>query len=315
MTTLSKFIFFQFLILLPFIAGYKLRDRFSKPEIISRSLIKFNLIFIDPVIVFWTVWGLAIDMEMIFLPLSGLFLVILGLGLGCLFLPIMKLEMKSNVTFLISSSLANHGFTLGGFLCYILLGEQGLGLSFIFISYFMIYLFLFIFPFANLSTQREMALARNIRALIFTLKNMPLYAIFLVLLLHLVGIERPAMAFPVDIFLIISIALYYLSLGMSFSFHYVKDIKRENLILSLIKFMLVPLVALLILMQIDLARPIRAVIAIQSFMPVAIYSVVTSILFELDSRLASGLFVINTLIFLTVVLPVMFILRGFLLHL
>lgn len=315
MTTLSKFIFFQILILVPFITGYKVRDRLSKPEIISRNLIKFNLIFIDPVIVFWTVWGLAIEKEMIFLPLSGLFLVVLGLGLGFLFLPILKLEMKRSVTFLISSSLANHGFTLGGFLCYIFLGEQGLGLAFIFISYFMIYLFLFIFPFANLATQREMALARNIRALIFTLRNMPLYAIFLVLVLHLIGIARPAIAFPVDLFLIISIALYYVSLGMSFNFHDVKDIKREYLILSLIKFMLVPLITLLILMQIDLARPIRAVIAIQSFMPVAIYSVVTSILFELDSRLASGLFVINTMIFLMVVLPVMFILRGFLLYL
>lgn len=315
MTTLSKFIFFQILILIPFITGYKFRDRLSKPEIISRNLIKFNLIFIDPLIVFWTVWGLAIGMDMIFLPLAGLFLVILSLGLGYLFLPILKLEIKKSVTFLISSSLANHGFTLGGFLCYIFLGEKGLGLSFIFISYFMIYLFLFIFPFANLSTKREMNIVKNIRALIFTLKNMPLYAICLVLILHLIGIDRPAIAFPIDLFLVISIALYYLSLGMSFSFHDVKDIKREYLIISLIKFILVPLITLLILMQIDFARPIRAVIAIQSFMPVAIYSVVTSILFELDSRLASGLFVINTMIFLMVVLPVMFILRGFLLNL
>jgi predicted permease len=126
---------------------------------------------------------------------------------------------------------------------------------------------------------------------------------------------RPSIAFPIDLFLIISIAVYYLSLGMSFSFHYVKEIKRENLILSLIKFILIPLITLLILMQTDFSSAIKSVIAIQSFMPVAIYSVVTAILFGLDSRLASGLFVINTIIFLTIVLPLLFILRSFILNL
>jgi predicted permease len=315
MTTLSKFIFFQFLILIPFIIGYTFKERLSNPEIISRNLIKFNLIFIDPVIVFWTVWGLAIEMDMIFLPLSGLFLVIISLGLGYLSLPILRLDKKKSVTFLISSSLSNHGFTLGGFLCYIFLGEQGLGLSFIFISYFMIYLFLFIFPLADLSTRGNINMVKNARAMIFSLKNMPLYAVCLALFLHLPRIMRPSIEFPIDLFLIISIAVYYLSLGMSFSFHYVKEIKRENLILSLIKFILIPLITLLILMQTGFSGAIKSVIAIQSFMPVAIYSVVTAILFGLDSRLASGLFVINTIIFLTIVLPLLFIMRSFILNL
>ena len=43
-------------------------------------------------------------------------------------------------------------------------------------------------------------------------------------------------------------------------------------------------------------------------MPVAIYSVISSILFDLDSGLASGMFVLNTLFFLFLVLP--FIMLG-----
>jgi predicted permease len=38
-------------------------------------------------------------------------------------------------------------------------------------------------------------------------------------------------------------------------------------------------------------------------MPVAVYSVVSSILFDLDSDLASAMFVINTLVFLFLILP------------
>jgi predicted permease len=49
---------------------------------------------------------------------------------------------------------------------------------------------------------------------------------------------------------------------------------------------------------------------IQSIMPVAVYSVVSSILFELDSRLASGMFVVNTALFLVLVLPLLMLGGG-----
>jgi predicted permease len=55
---------------------------------------------------------------------------------------------------------------------------------------------------------------------------------------------------------------------------------------------------------------VEAVIVIQSFMPVAIYSVVASVLFDLDKELASNLFVFNTLFFLLIVLPLLFVFKG-----
>ena len=48
---------------------------------------------------------------------------------------------------------------------------------------------------------------------------------------------------------------------------------------------------------------LKAVIQLQAFMPAAIYSMVTAVLFDLDTDLASGLFVCNTVVFLTAVLP------------
>lgn len=44
----------------------------------------------------------------------------------------------------------------------------------------------------------------------------------------------------------------------------------------------------------------------------AVYSVVTALLFGLEVPLASGLFVGNTLLFLTIVVPGMLLLRGLL---
>jgi hypothetical protein len=50
-------------------------------------------------------------------------------------------------------------------------------------------------------------------------------------------------------------------------------------------------------------------------MPAAIYSVVSSVLFDLDAGFASNLFVWNSLIFLAGILPALFIFRGFFLGL
>ena len=72
---------------------------------------------------------------------------------------------------------------------------------------------------------------------------------------------------------------------------------------------MIPAAAFLLLYRAPISHDIKSVIQIQSFMPAAIYSVVTAVLFDLDARLASSLFVVNTLIFILLVLPVMFALR------
>jgi predicted permease len=311
MSLTAKFILFQTVILIPFFTGYRLRDRLAKRDVIARNLIRFNLLCVDALIVFWTVWELDIGIHLLTLPIAGLLLAFLGLGLGFILVPALKLDREGRRTFLISASLANHGFTLGGFLCYLLLGETGLGLSFIFISYFIPYVFLFIFPFAGTASNKETSLKPI--EYILNLRNMPLYSLFIAVILASLGIERPAINFPIDLLLMISIAGYYGSLGLTSSLRDFGWLKRANLILSSIKFILIPVITFLILLLFDLPDTIRAVIIIQSCMPAAIYSVVTAILFELDVRLASGLFVFNTITFLIIVLPVLFLLKDYLL--
>ncbi|MBN2298898.1 MAG: hypothetical protein JXM72_09900, partial [Deltaproteobacteria bacterium] len=84
-----------------------------------------------------------------------------------------------------------------------------------------------------------------------------------------------------------------------------------TLALSVIKFLMVPAAAFLVLSIVNMESNVEAVILIQSFMPAAIYSVVASVLFDLDTRLASNLFVLNSIAFLILVLPLLFIFRGY----
>ena len=308
----TRFILFQVLIIVPFVSGMvaKRLYRFQNLPAFTKGLIRVNLIVIEPVIVLWSTWGLILTGELAVLPLAGIFLVALGMAFGNAGRRMLGMAGKSGATFLISSSLANHGFTMGAFLCYLFLGERGLGLAFLFLSYFMPYIFLVIFPYARMKSTGEKFSMASIRDFFLNLQNMPLYAIVVSLLLLSLGIKRPPAAFPVDLFIVISMALYYFTLGINFEMPAFLASGRENAILATIKFLMVPVVALIALRVVRLDPAIETVILLQAFMPAAIYSVVASVLFDLDGALASNMFVWNTLLFLAGVLPALFVFRD-----
>jgi len=312
MTIVTKFMIFQAALIIPFAAGYAGTKYFSRIGRYTKRLIRFNLIAIEPLIVFWSVWGLVLHGGLLLLPVSGLFLVLLGLALGYAAARPLGLSGTARPTFIISSSLANHGFTMGGFICYLFLGETGLGYSFIFISYFMPFIFLYIFPYARAASGVPMTWRSVLFEYVLNLQNMPLVALVAALGMHLFGIPRSDAAFPVDILLLLSIAVYYFSLGINFSAADVRALRREGITLAAVKFAAVPGITILLLAFIPAGAEVKAVIVLQSFMPAAIYSVVSAVLFNLDTKMASGLFVVNTVIFLVVVLPVLILIKKLL---
>ncbi|MFW5860956.1 MAG: hypothetical protein ACOCWZ_01795 [Spirochaetota bacterium] len=282
----------------------------KKPSIEQsiEKIVSFNLMTFEPIVVFWSIWGLSLAPDMIALPLTGILTVLVGLIAGYMLVRMLKYYGVQKHTFIISSSLANHGFTMGGFLCYLFLGIEGLGLAMLFIVYFMPYLVLVVFSYARFVSEEPLQ-QFNLRNYIISKKNFPFYAVLLALLLQTLGIKRISAPVPVDLFIAISVMIYYFSLGTSFSPGNAKKLLPAHAVLAIIKFMVVPLVAVAVAFLIPVGEKVRAVIIIQSFMPAAIYSVVTSILFRLDSRMASSLFVFNTVLFLFVVLPLLFAFR------
>ncbi|MGD0821646.1 MAG: AEC family transporter [Desulfomonilia bacterium] len=311
----TRFVLFQVLIILPFVLGITVKSlcRIRNPLAFTKRLIRINLVIIEPIIALWSTWGLTLRKDLIILPLAGLFLVLSGMTFGSVLTRMLRLRGKKAATFLISSTLANHGFTMGAFLCYLILGEQGLGLAFLFLSYFMPFVFLVIFPYARRqSTGKPFDLA-FVCDFFLSLQNMPLFAIILSLILLALGIRRPHIYFPVDAFIMISMTLYYFTLGLNFEMPSFFGSGRENVALAMIRFLLVPFVTLLVLRIVHLSPKVETVILVQSFMPAAIYSVVASVLFDLDAGFASNLFVWNSGVFLAGILPGLFIFRDFLL--
>ncbi|HSV97747.1 MAG TPA: AEC family transporter [Spirochaetota bacterium] len=310
MTLQASFILLQILIVVPFAAGWALRRRFARPEEFTRKLILYNLISVEPALVLWSTWGLAPARDLAVLPLAGLLLAAAGWLLGVPIGTALGLSGRRRTAFHITSSLANHGFTMGGFVCFMLLGEKGLGLSFIFTAYFMPFIFLVVFPYANSARRGGTGFARLAREFIRNPRNMPLYAILVSVLFHTLGVPRPDFAFPLEALIAVSMSVYYFTLGMSFYPGEVRGAMRENACVALLKFVVVPALAALVLGMLPLDPAVRAVIQIQAFMPAAVYSVITAVLYDLDAPFASGVFVVNTLLFLAVVLPLIFLLRS-----
>lgn len=307
MISTIQFTAFQSMVIIPFVAGALIKNRFKDPANLTKRLVMINLVVIEPPIVFWSIWGLEITAELIYLPLAGFCMVLFGLAAGRLFGHVIKLDNKSKTTFIISSSIANHGFTMGGFICYLFMGEKGLGLSFIFLSYFIPYLFLVIFPYARLASKGESYSLDTIMEFIKSPRNMPLYAMILAIFLRLYGITRPEIFFPVEMLLMLSIGVYYFSLGLSFLLKDVLSFKKESMTLCMIRFLIIPALTVGVLIFLNLDPDMEAVILIESFMPAAVYSVMSSVLFGLDERRASAMFVFNTVAFLLFVLPMMLI--------
>ncbi len=193
MSAHARFILFQCMIVFPFVAGMILKNRIPAGRLSSRKLIRFNLIFIEPCIALWSIWGLDFSWDVIILPISGLFLVLIGMAAGRMMMAVVPLEGKSRASFLISSSIANHGFTMGAFLCYLFLGERGLGLAFLFLSYFMLFVFTVIFPYArSVSSLQEDQHGMMIWSHVFDLQNMPLFAVLLGLIFKAFHLARPS---------------------------------------------------------------------------------------------------------------------------
>lgn len=314
-----KLTIFWIIIFTSFIGGGLFRKYFPGRDEAAKKLITFNLIFIEPPILLWTIWGLSLNSDAALLPIAGLLTVICGFIAGIMFCRILKLRGTSADSFKISSSLSNQGITMGGMICYLIAGEAGLGLASIYIIYYLPFVFIIIFPFARYSSMKySSAVSESIVKLsdfitFFTnLRNLPLIGILAAFFLQIIDLPRPDIFFPLDFLLFTVVGVYYFTLGMSFKLSDLTEYKKEQASLTLIRFMIIPALTFAAVYPFNLTPEVKGVILIQSLMPAAVYSVISTVLYDLDSRLNSSLFAMNTLIFLIIVLPLMMLLKDIL---
>ncbi|MCF2142069.1 MAG: AEC family transporter [Candidatus Heimdallarchaeota archaeon] len=139
-------------------------------------------------------------------------------------------------------------------------------------------------------------------------------ALFLGLLLDFSGVKRPQIVGTVSRNLIyLDVALYTFAIGLTVRVRKIVKYLREDLSLSVLKFVLSPLIAVGIAYLLGCHRilgglPLK-VVFIESCMPVAIFSLVLSRLLDLNQDLANSAWIFTTFAVLPLIPLIYFVMR------
>ena len=209
-------------------------------------------------------------------------------------------------------ALSNQGYTMGGLACYLLFGAAGLGLSRIYVAFWPPLLVFVLFPLANsYSTQlSKKSMGLVILEGIWHVRSLVVVGLGMGIALSLLKVPYPRWIETYHLLKILVFVGTFASFGMiGLSLHANHISKYVSLYLSqgFVKFIIAPLVsvAMVLLLGFGAWELPGAVAVIQGFMPTAVSSVLIANLFGLNTRMASALFVVNTVIFLVLILPIL----------
>lgn len=288
-------------------SGYIAREKGLINEEKSRLIVLTGVLFFESPIVLIVLWKFSIKPSLVILPVLGLLLAILSGVAGYL---ISKNSLKNQLSlgaFTLSSSLSNQGYTMGGFICYLLHGEYGYGLSVIYITYFHLFVYLIGYPIANYwSNSKKISIPKQILNNLKDIRFLPVYMMITGLVLNVMNVEHPIWSEQFIRFMIPPasfIVLFAIGLQMKFSI----KIFKNSIVYKLffVKFVVTPFSALALIKFLSLESIIKNVIFIEAITPSAIYSIVICTLFELDRQLATTLFISSNLFFLVFIFPVL----------
>jgi predicted permease len=276
-------------------------------------------------LMFWTVifgwtpasmlvlWQLPLVWSLISLPILSAILPIALYPFGASLSKLHKLEPKSAGTFITACGISNIGFTMGGFVCYVLFGMAGLGYANLFASSWAVPYVLFYYPMARRMGEENKPLTLGfLLKTFFDARSLPILGSIVGLILNLSKMHIPESVTHlhiIDILIIASILISFAIIGLQIHFSSLSNNKMLHASLGLAKYVISPILMLFFLFLSEcvfgkLPDTGRTVVLVQSFMPTAIFTVIISNLFHLNPRLASILFLVNTFIFLGIVLPI-----------
>lgn len=283
---------------------------------LRKILQRVALLFFTPISFFAAIWKLDFtNIGIITLPIVGVFAILFGMALSFMAAYLLKLPRSEKGPFITCGSFANIG-SIGGFICYVFLGEEG---------YAMVPFYQFILPgiyiALGFSIVRYYSCDKNssysmikqfLKGLTDIFVLVAFTGILAGLLLNILQIKRPqyfqyitALSVPIGTILML------ISIGLELRLSRIKNYLRECTVISIIKFILVPVATVFLAFQlgygtISQGLPLKVVIVLAS-MPVAFTAVVPVSLYDLDLDLANSCWMFTTTaLFITI--PVLYFL-------
>jgi len=322
---MSKFIYSFGIILTGLALGYVIQMLVGRGMIrlpipidrLRKLLQRIALLFVNPVAIVGAIWIVNIEsVRLAALPFNGLFAILAGgvLALGAARL--LHLEPKKTGAMYGCGSFTNIG-SIGALVCFVFLGEKGFAVVPIYklfeeLSYYSIG-----FPIAKYygSSENTEKMSERVKGLArdpFIL--VALSSIVLGGLLNFTEIRRPEfLRSVVSVFVPLGTVMLLTSIGLALKFRRVRNYLKECISVSLIKFILVPglavsLAYLIGFGSIDDGLPLKVVIILSS-MPVAFTALIPPSIYDLDLDLANSCWFFTTAL-LMAVLPLQLLVLG-----
>jgi predicted permease len=301
-------------------AGYLCRRLRWLPESAGEGIMTFVAVFGHPSVAFLSVWGTRLQASDAVLPFMAAVHAAVMIGVCLAGARWVTPNRQEQGLFALAGGVGNNGFTMGAFVLYLLYGEPGLGLGNIYILLFMPFVVLVMYPLGRYyaSAQPNQSLGSLMVRSLLDWRSLGLPAIGVAIGLSALGVPRPAAVAEwqvVDVLVYTVTPLAFFGIGLRLHFSRVLPLWRMLLWLGLVRFGLgaltgVGLAALTWLTPWPIRDLRWNVYVIEAFVPTSVTMVAVANMFGLRAREASVLFVVNTLCYLVLVLPVLLRLFG-----
>ena len=271
--------------------GYFARHSFGVSESWAKTIMTASLASFNWLITLFVIWQMTLSRQLIWLPIIGLILMLAITVLSSFLFSFSNLDNKSRLTLILAGGLSNLGYTGGAFVCYAFFGTQALALANIYPAFWEPFVYLVFFPLFRMYELRE-----NGTRVKFSLSNMldvrfmGIPAVIAAVILNITTDGPPAFVnriHLIDIFIYTASALAFFAIGLGIKLSNLKNYISLFFSLSAVKFILTPIVALLIvwlltLTGINLSGLVQKTIIVQSLTPSAVMMVTMSNVFSLN---------------------------------
>lgn len=321
---MEKFVYSLGLIVLGLAVGKALKllvdrniiDKSFKVEKHLKYIQRVTLLLLYPIITMGAFWIFRMtDIRLAVLPLLGVCALTIGGALGIAGAKILKLGKSQTGSLFALGTLTNLG-SFGSLICYFFFGET----SYVFVSMYRLFeeiiTFCIVYPITKMygshNNKEEKSNISRIFKDPFIIVSVT--SIIIGSILNLSGMQRPeafttinAVLIPAASFLLVTTTGFYMK------FSAVNKYVKESLIISAIKFLIIPAIItsaayFLGLGEISNGLALKVVFILSS-MPPAFTALIPPQLYNLDLDLANSCWLFNSAA-LVIVLPIIFLIEG-----
>ena len=302
-------------LIVPLIVGYLLYQRQMLSDTTVNRLIRINVVVFFTLLSFFSFWALPLTQDLLILPACFAFIILFPGFLSWRFLGRRFHSPIDRGTHLISALLSNIG-TLGGICAYIIYGERGFAYAQIGGACQNLVLVLLAFPIAQYYYLLHKTHGRTARlegrgflGLLISWNHLSILGMAAGLALNAADITRPPILSEAFSYIIhVSAWFAMLPVGSLINFRRARRFVYLTLDMILLRFLVVPLVAFLAA-RIFISDPIvQNALVIFASVPAAINATLTARLYHLNVDYTIAVFLVTTVLYLTILFPVSFFL-------